>query len=218
MEKELLISKLKEKVGTTNVSDVTIGAYVDAILPTITSDEIVNDAFLDAHANVIKVTGGQISHDASIEINRYKEEHPVQKDQGGKGGEETPAGLETVMAKLDEIQKENQTLKERIDNSETEMQREELKKKVIEGMKAKGANDAYVLKNVMRDAEIDTKKEVKDLIDSYLDLYDKEYKEARGDGDAPRRSRGTGGDDDDKILDDYFAKKAAEGKFPQKQQ
>ena len=56
MEKELLVSKLKEKIGSTNVSDKTISAYVEAVMPTITSDEMVNDTFLASHFSTPALT------------------------------------------------------------------------------------------------------------------------------------------------------------------
>lgn len=212
MEKELLISKLKEKIGSTNVSDKTIGAYVEALMTTITNDEIVNDTFLENHASVVKVMGGQISHDASVEINKYKEQNKI--DDKGKNKIE---GLETIQSMLEEIKRDNSTLKERLDKKDSDSLKADLVKKVIEGMKAKGANDAYVLKKAMQGVDIDVNKSVSELVETYLPLYDAEFKEARGNGEPPRSSSGGGGGNED-ILDEYFSQKIAEGKFPAKQE
>ena len=213
MEKELLVSKLKEKIGSTNVSDKTIGAYVEALMPTITSDEMVNDTFLASHASVVKIMGGQISHDASVEINKYKEQNKID-DKGQKGTD----GLGVIQSMLEDIKKENQSLKERLDQKDSESLKADLVKKVMEGMKAKGANDAYVLKKAMQGVDIDVNKSVDELVETYLPLYDNEYKEARGNGEPPRSSTGGGGAKGDDILDDYFSQKIAEGKFPAKQE
>ena len=85
-------------------------------------------------------------------------------------------------------------------------------------MKAKGANDAYVLKKAMQGVDIDVSKSVDELVETYLPLYDNEYKEARGDGEPPRSSTSGGKAKGDDILDDYFSQKIAEGKFPAKQE
>ena len=126
-----------EKIGSTNVSDKSIGAYVEALMPTITSDEMVNDTFLASHASVVKIMGGQISHDASVEINKYKEQNKID-DKGQKGTE----GLGVIQSMLEDIKKENQSFKERLDQKDSESLKADLVKKVMEGMKAKGANDA----------------------------------------------------------------------------
>ncbi len=213
MEKELLVSKLKEKIGSTNVSEKTIGAYVEALMPTITSDEMVNDTFLDSHATVVKVMGGQISHDASVEINKYKEQNKVDNK-----GQEKTEGIEAIRSMLEEIKNENKILRDRLDKKDSESLKEALVKKVMEGMKAKGANDAYVLKKAMQGVDVDVSKSVDELVETYLPLYDNEYKEARGDGEPPRSSTGGGKTKGDNILDDYFSQKIAEGKFPSKQE
>ena len=213
MEKELLVSKLKEKIGSTNVSDKTISAYVEAVMPTITSDEMVNDTFLASHASVVKVMGGQISHDASVEINKYTEQNKI--DDKGQNGTE---GLDAIQSMLEEIKNENQALRERLDKKDSEALKAGLVKKVMEGMKAKGANDAYVLKKAMQGVDIDVSKSVDELVETYLPLYDNEYKEARGDGEPPRSSTSGGKAKGDDILDDYFSQKIAEGKFPAKQE
>lgn len=210
MEKELLISKLKENIGTTNISDKTMDVYATSILPTITSDEMVNDAFLAAHGNVLKTMAGQISHDASVEINRYKEEHPVNVDTKKEDQSRVTVDQEI----LDRLQKLENQHKER----EEKARKEELKRQVMEGMKAKGANDSYVLKNALRDVDIDVTKSVDELVDSLLPNYDKEYKEARGDGGTPRSSQDGGTSGDKESLDNFFAQKALEGKFPKKQE
>ena len=208
MEKELLISKLKEKIGTTNVSDKTMNAYVDAIMPQVTNDEMVNDTFLDIHSNTLKVIGGQISSDASAEINRYK------ANLKEKTGDDSTKGMESILTLLNEIKSENELLKSRLDKQDLESKKNDFREKVINGMKAKGANDAYVLKNVMRIAEIDPLKDLNETVESLLGMYDKEYKEARGDGEAPRSSQGMSAGKIKEALDAFFEKKAREGKFP----
>ena len=52
MEKEQLLSELKTKLGTTSLSERTLSEYVGNVLPTITSDEQVNETFYAAHVGI----------------------------------------------------------------------------------------------------------------------------------------------------------------------
>lgn len=206
MEKESLISKLRERLGTTKISDKTLDVYVTNILPAITSDEMVNDAFLDSHKNILSAIAGQISHEAAEEINRYKSEYPRTT---GNPKPEQSEDLKAVLKRLDDLEKEQK------DKTDRERQRA-LMENVKAGMKAKGADDDYVLRNALRGVELDETKSVDELVESYLSNYDREYREARGSGAEPR-SGGHGGSGSDKTLDNFFDRMRQEGKFPSKE-
>jgi hypothetical protein len=62
---------------------------------------------------------------------------------------------------------------------------------------------------------IDTTKSVDELTESYLKTYDANYLTLRGNGASPRNGEGSPNPQEDKFLDEYFAKKAMEGKFPE---
>ena len=66
-------------------------------------------------------------------------------------------------------------------------------KKVTAAMKAKQANDDYVLSKTLQGVTFDTKKTVDELVTEFLPKYDAEYKACRGYGTAPRTSDGSGG-------------------------
>ena len=67
----------------------------------------------------------------------------------------------------------------------------------------------------LKGESIDATKSVEELTESYLKTYDANYKTLRGDGASPRSGDGTPNPKEDKFLDDYFAKKAVEGRFPE---
>lgn len=82
MEKETLLSGFNQRIGNpdattgmygdTGVSGRTINAYLDTILPSITDDGMVTDAFYDSHVNILKAMGGQMRHEQSEFVKSYK--------------------------------------------------------------------------------------------------------------------------------------------------
>ena len=212
MEKELLISKIKEKIGTTKISEQTMDAYVASILPFIANDEMVNDAFLEGCKAFLVAARGQMTNESAEEIRRYKENHPAPTPTP------TPAPAPTPEPKpnngneaMEKLLKEFEDLKKSIGEDAKRRKQEQLMHDVMERMKAEGADDAYVLKNTMRGVTLDESKSVDELAKAYLANYDEEYKEARGDGGSPRSGGGGGSSDAaKKRLDDYFARKKAE--------
>lgn len=215
MEKEKLVSELKGKLGTTSLSERTLSEYVANILPTITSDEQVNDTFYAAHVGILKSLAGQLNKDVADRVNAAKEEwektHPSPqpnpnptptepKNEPNKEFEEIKAALKAMQQKLDEAEKAKLT--------------SSLLENVKSAMKAKGATDEAVMLYTFKGEQIDTTKSVDELTESYLRNYDANYRTLRGDGASPRNGDGNPKPQEDKFLDDYFARKAAEGKFP----
>lgn len=218
MEKEKLLSELKSKLGTTSLSERTLGDYVANILPTITSDEQVNDTFYAAHVGILKSLEGQFNKDVAERVktaqSEWEKAHPKPqtpnpnptptepKDEPNKELAEMKAMIEAMKQKLEDADKANLT--------------RNLLENVKSAMKAKGATDDAVMLYTFKGESIDTTKSVEELTESYLKTYDANYKTLRGDGASPRSGDGNPNPKEDKFLDDYFARKAAEGKFPEK--
>lgn len=216
MEKEQLLSELKNKLGTTSLSERTLGDYVANILPTITSDEQVNDTFYAAHVGILKSLEGQFNKDVADRVkiaqSEWEKAHPKPqpnpnpkpeepKDDPNKEFAEIKAALVAMQQKLDEAEKAKLA--------------SNLLDSVKSAMKAKGATDEAVMLFTFKGESIDTAKSVDELTESYLKTYDANYKTLRGDGASPRNGDGNPNPKEDKFLDDYFARKAAEGKFPE---
>lgn len=217
MEKEQLLSELKNKLGKTCLSERTLSEYVANILPTITSDEQVNDTFYAAHIGILKSLDGQLNKDVADRVkvaqSEWEKTHlnppnpnpnpePTDpKNEPSKEFEEIKAALAAMQKKLDEADKAK------------------LASNLLEGvksaMKAKGATDEAVMLYTFKGENIDTTKSVDELTESYLRNYDANYRTLRGDGASPRNGDGSPNPKEDKFLDDYFARKAAEGKFPE---
>lgn len=216
MEKEQLLSELKSKLGTTSLSERTLGDYVANILPTITSDEQVNDTFYAAHVGILKSLEGQFNKDVADRVkiaqSEWEKNHPKPqpnpnpkptdpKNEPNKEYEEMKAMLAAMQKRMDDADKANL--------SKTMLE------SVKSAMKAKGATDEAVMLYTFKGENIDTSKSVDELTESYLKTYDANYKTLRGDGASPRNGDGNPNPKEDKFLDNYFAQKAAEGKFPE---
>ena len=213
MDKELLISKLKEKIGNIGITDQTLDVYAENILPDITNDEMVNDAYLERQKAILKSMAGQMSFETAQRVNKFKAEwektHKTDpKDDKDDKQKPEPKPDAELLKRIEDLEKQ---LKE----GDRARAKAELKSKVMDGMRAKGADDDYVLRNAMRDVELDDTKDVETLVDDCLSNYDKEYKACRGESAVPREG-GHGGSGESKALDGFFDRMRAEGKFPSK--
>lgn len=215
MEKEQLLSALKAKLGTTCLSERTLSEYVANILPTVTSEEQVNDTFYAVHVGILKSMDGQLNKDVADRVKAAKGEwerqnqnpqpnpNPIQtepKNEPNKELEDMKAMIVAMQQKLEEQ-----------DKAKLESN---LRESVKSAMKAKGATDEAVMMYTFKGESIDTSKSVEELTESYLKNYDANYRVLRGDGALPRNGEGERKAVEDKFMDEYFAKKAVEGRFP----
>lgn len=216
MEKEQLLSELKSKLGTTSLSERTLGDYVANILPTVTSDEQVNDTFYAAHVGILKSLEGQFNKDVADRVkiaqSEWEKNHP--KPQTNPNPNPTDPKNEPNK-ELKEMKAMIVAMQQKLDDADKATLEKNLLESVKSAMKAKGATDDAVMLYTFKGESIDTTKSVDELTESYLKTYDANYKTLRGDGASPRNGDGNPNPKEDKFLDDYFARKAAEGKFPE---
>lgn len=210
MTKEELLEKLTAKVGKTSLSERTLSAYAENTLKLVGDDSQVDDAFLEAHASILKTMEGQLSHEISSGIEKWKEGNNLKKE----GGEEhTNELLELVK----QIREENAAMKARLDEADKKQGQKDYKAKLVAKMRSKGAENEYILKQTLGQKEFDTAQSVEDAVEESLKAYDANYKSCFGDGATPRGNSGNGTDGNatgSKALDAFFDRKAAEGKFP----
>lgn len=72
MEKEALISALKEKTGVDNLSERTIDEVATMFLPQFADDEKITDDTWKLPVQMVKTMSGQLRHDLSGGINDFK--------------------------------------------------------------------------------------------------------------------------------------------------
>ena len=217
MEKEQLLSELKSKLGTTGLSERTLSEYVGNLLPTITSDEQVNDAFYVAHVGILKSMEGQLNKDVADRVKSARSEWEKTRQTPTPNPNPNPTDPKNEPNKeLEEMKSMIAAMQQKLEAADKAKLSSELLANVKSAMKAKGATDEAVMLYTFKGESIDTTKSVDELTESYLKTYDANYKTLRGDGASPRNGDGNPTAKEDKFLDDYFARKAAEGKFPEK--
>lgn len=210
MTKEELLEKLTAKVGKTSLSERTLSAYAENTLKLVGDDSQVDDAFLEAHASILKTMEGQLSHEISSGIEKWKEGNNLKKE----GGEDD---TNEILELMKQIREDNAALKARLDEADKKQGQKDYKARLMSEMRSKGAENEYILKQTLGQKEFDTAKSVEDAVEESLKAYDANYKSCFGDGATPRGNSGNGTDGNDtgsKALDAFFDRKAAEGKFP----
>lgn len=216
MEKEQLLSELKSKLGTTCLSERTLGDYVANILPTITSDEQVNDTFYAAHVGILKSIEGQLNKDVADRVKTAKSEWEKNHPTPTPNPNPNPTDPKNEPNKeLEEMKTMIAAMQQKLEAADKAKLSSDMMASVKSAMKAKGATDEAVMLYTFKGENIDTTKSVEELTESYLKTYDANYRTLRGDGASPRNGDGNPNPKEDKFLDDYFARKASEGKFPE---
>lgn len=210
MTKEELLEKLMAKVGKTSLSERTLNAYAENALKLVSDDSQIDDTFLEAHSSILKTMEGQLSHEISIGIEKWKETNHHVDD--GKGG-----GNNEILELVKQIREENAEMKARLDAADKKQGQRDYKAKLMAALRSNGAENEYILKQTVGQKEFDTEKSVEDAVEESLKEYDANYKSCFGDGATPRGNSGNALDSNStgsKALDDFFDRKAAEGKFP----
>lgn len=172
MEQEKILSTLSEKLGETSFSPQTLQTYVE--LNPIAEGSEPDEAYWNKAVNFLKGMQGQYNHDVATRVEDFKKNYKPQKND-------------------DELEKKLKELEARLDAEDSKKVQADLLKKVTAAMKAKQANDDYVLSKTLQGVTFDTKKTVDELVTEFLPKYDAEYKACRGYGTAPRTSDGSGG-------------------------
>lgn len=172
MEQEKILSTLSEKLGETSFSPQTLQAYVE--LNPIAEGSEPDEAYWNKAVNFLKGMQGQYNHDVATRVEDFKKNSVPPKND-------------------DELEKKLKELEARLDAEDSKKVQADLLKKVTAAMKAKQANDDYVLSKTLQGVTFDTKKTVDELVTEFLPKYDAEYKACRGYGTAPRTSDGSGG-------------------------
>ena len=118
MTKEELLEKLIAKVGKTSLRERTLSAYAENTLKLVGDDSQVDDAFLEAHASILKTMEGQLSHEISSGIEKWKEGNNLKKDGNDlkkEGGEDD---TNEILELMKQIREDNAALKARLDEAD----------------------------------------------------------------------------------------------------
>lgn len=212
MEKEKIISALKEKLGTTQLSERTINDYANG-LATL-ADEVLTDEFLTAQVATLKSFEGQLNHDIAEKVEDWKKQHPAPETEPETNDKPDwfKQWEEEQNAKVTKLEGELNAYKSA---EAKKVLLNALTKKLKEEIKAATGADAneYFVKNTLRDIEISEDSKLDDLVATARNSYDKNLKAAGLSADAPREGNGgQGGDTTD--WSEEVARKKEQGKIP----
>ena len=213
IEKEELLKEFGARLGNTDamgnfeksgISQRTLDAYVDAIANS--GVENADENFYATHVAMIETIGGQIRHEVA---ERFKSVQSTKQDPPKTTKTtEAPEKAEDVISQL---QKQITDLVAKFEEQSLAQQKSAKVKLLEEAMKERGAEDSYVIKQVMKNATIDFSKEVEDIAEELLPIYDAVVKECRGDGERPRQGGNAGSSNDTEASRYFAAKRKREG-------
>lgn len=222
MEAEKIISTIKEQIGTTDFSDRTIASYVES--NPIEEGKEPDENYFSKGANFFKSLQGQYNSDLSSKLNTQVEEFkktykpetlkkPERKE--GKEGKEQPENDE----KYNQLMQQYNELSGKFEAKEKSETQQSYKKNLQDKFKAeieskKLVYDPVYYQNIeMGLGDIDTTKDVSDVMKEIIPKYEKMLTEnSRNAGYPSAGGVGGGNQDSKKVVSDFFAqKKAQEG-------
>lgn len=218
MEKEKLISVLKEKLGTTQLSERTISDFADGLVKSVIDDALYTDDFYAAQVAMLKSFEGQLNHDIAAKIDEFKKNNPPKQDDPNPKPTNPPTPNNDFEQYKTEMEQKFKELNDKFANYAAETLKNNVKANVESVLKkqihdATGADaNAFILNATLRDMEIGDNPDVSEIVKAMQTKYDENLKAAGITTDFP--SGGGGGGTNDDAFDKFFEQKAAEGMFP----
>ena len=203
MEQEQILSEIKAKVGQTSLSEKTLTDYVSANLPEGEPDE----SYYAKHVGFLKSLNGNYSHDVARQVTEFKKNYKPQQEEPKV--ETPPNGDDALQKRLEALEKAYEN--ERKANALNSI-RAEVKGKA-DGLKVSNKaiwEDVVATIVPQEDATVDT------LLTSVKTAYEAKLKSYLGNGATPYQGSPTPPKNDGSQLDDFFARKAEQGKMPKK--
>ena len=209
MEKEKILSTLTEKLGKTSFSQKTLETYVGKHLPSEGTEP--DDAYWALHTEVLKTLEGQYNHDVAEAVEEAKKNFTTPQNPNSKPNT-TPLADDAITKRLEALEK---ALADEKKKSSMDMLRNSVLEK---GQELKVSNKS-LWNDVVKIVEIEDGMDDTQLTESAKKLYEERLKSYLGEGATPYGGGGTASPDSkeyEKELDDFFNRKAKEGKFPEK--
>lgn len=207
MEKEQLLSEMTGRLGTTGLSERTVSEYVDNILPTITSDEQVNDAFWDMHTRILKSVEGNLNHDVANRVNTFKAEWEKNNPKKQEPPKQEPA-KEPQMELYEALVKKIESLEKQNAESNLKATVSEIKGKVLSKADELKVSNRNLWNDAVSAVVYSEGMTESDMLVKAKEIYESKQKAYFGDGAVPYS---TGSSSNQKKaeedLDAYFAKK-----------
>lgn len=212
MDTEKILSQIKEKIGKTNLDDRTITEYISLHLPEGAEPD---DNFYRVAIATFKSFDGDFSHKVG---NTVKEQVAAKIEEFKKNNRSATSSAEdTPPKKDDELIKRLEAL-ERAYEQEKKINtinslRNEVKSKADSLKVARKA----LWDDIVSTIEVPDGATADSLLDSVKPAYEAKLRSYLGDGAIPYQGETTSSKSDGKKLDEFFARKAEQGKMPKKE-
>lgn len=196
-----LMSKIPNKGQTLQLSERSINEMLDTLMPLVANDETELSDFVDRVLPTFKTADGNVRHEVSAGINKYKEDNPIVKPtQTQQKGEEDEA-TKALREQLEAMQK-------RLDAADKEKKMTDTRKDFISKVKEKGVKDADWVNTYVSELTIGDDFDIEAKVDTCVKLYNK-GKAATGKGTKSPEGAGGEGDDSEKAISNTIAAAAA---------
>lgn len=170
--KEKILQKIKEKLGTTQLSDRTINEVaVNFLSLTITSDEQLTDEAIASEVARLKVMEGQLNHDVAEIARKNKPIDPVKAEPNKVEPQKFELPKE-ILEELEESRKFRQEYLKQQDETKKQVQRTKLFDDVKKALSSEGCTDEIMLRLSM--PSIDYEKSVEENVKNLKDVYNGE--------------------------------------------
>lgn len=189
--KTKIINALKTKFQRFGLSSEAIDRIASALEKTVTAESDIDSAI--AEVGTMTLIAEELQRSADVErrnrstiqksFDDYKEKHPSLDPNPAP---EPPKGGDSeILAMLKKMQADNDALKARLDARDASVRGEELRSKVLAGLKESGRDDAAITNIIMRQFSVGKDDNEDTLLARYKDSYDADYKMIHGDGAVP---------------------------------
>lgn len=188
--KTKIFNALRTKYQRFGLSNEAVDRIASALEKTVTDESGIEGAIAEASTMTLIAEELQRSADAERRqrstlqksFDEYKEQHPSKSEPDP---DPKPSADDAVLKLLKQMQEDNKALKARLDAKDALAKTDEMRTKVLEGLKASGRDDAAVTNIIMRQFAVGEGDTESSLIEKYRSSYDADYKMIHGDGAVP---------------------------------
>ena len=185
--KTKIFNALRTKYQRFGLSNEAVDRIASALEKTVTDESGIEGAIAEASTMTLIAEELQRSADAERRqrstlqksFDEYKEQHPSKSEPDP---DPKPSADDAVLKLLKQMQEDNKALKARLDAKDALAKTDEMRTKVLEGLKASGRDDAAVTNIIMRQFAVGEGDTESSLIEKYRSSYDADYKMIHGDG------------------------------------
>lgn len=186
-----LMSKIPNKGQTLQLSERSINEMLDTLMPLVANDETELSDFVEKVLPTFRTADGNVRHEVSAGINKYKEENPLPTPPKVEEPKDEDEATKALKAQLEAMQK-------RLDDADREKKETETRKSFISKVKEKGVKDSEWVKSYVSELTIGEGFDVDARVDACVKLYNK-TKASSGNKDVTPDKSGGEGDDGDKY-------------------